>query len=280
MKYGRKYEIQIVNPQNKQIIIRPPFTVQFSITRNTLASANSCKLTIINLGRNTRQEIYKDRYSLTDYWSLIIRGGYKNLETLFRGNIYEAFSSKSGTEWITQIQGFDGIYGIQNGFTSRTVSSGTDKQNVIQNVIGDMPNILSGILGNPSQGSSERGRVLFGQSSMVLSQETDNQYFIDNETANVISEEEVIVNRIYRLSSNQLLKTPIRRETFIEVDSLFIPEIKVGNLCELESKESVYNGEYKILGFSHNVTISGAACGEARTSLNLYAGAAGLQGVS
>lgn len=280
MKFGRTFEIEIITPLNNQIVIRPPFSVQFSIVRNTLASANSCSLTIYNLGRITRQRIYKDRYSLTDYWQLTIKAGYGSLQTLFRGNIYEASSTKQGTEWITKISGFDGIYGIQNGFTARTVSAGTQKSNVLNNVIADMPNMIAGLFGSPGQGSSDRGRVLFGQSSKVLNEETDNQYFIDNETVNIIGENEVITNRIIRLTSDQLLNTPVRRETFIEVESLFIPEMIVGYLCELESKERIYNGEYKILGFSHNVMISGASCGEARTSINLYAGAAGLQGVA
>lgn len=279
MRFGRTFEIEIITPENRQIIIRPPFTVQFSIVRNTLASANSCSLTIYNLGKITRQRIYKDRYTLTDYWGLTIKAGYKYLQTIFRGNIYEAASTKKGTEWITNIKGFDGIYGIQNGFTSATVSAGTPKKNYLENAIADMPNILAGFLGDPAQGSTDRGKVLFGQTAKVLNEETDNNYYIDNETVNIISEEEVITNRLIKLTSEQLFNTPVRRETFIEVDTLFLPEAAVGYLCQLESGERVYNGEYKILGFSHNVMISGANCGEARTMINLYAGAAGLKAV-
>lgn len=280
MIFGRSFEIEITTPENEQIIIRPPFSVQFSISKNTLSSPNTCNLIITNLSRATRQRIYKDRYTLGEYWAMIIRGGYKNLQTIFKGNIFEAFSVKSGTEWVTQIQGYDGMYGIQNGYTSRTVTAGTDKQNVIQNAIADMPKTLTGFLGGPSQGTSDRGRVLMGQSTKIISEETDGQYFLDNETLNVISDKEVIINRIYRLTSDQLLITPMRRETFVQVDMMFQPEIRVGNLAELESKERVYNGEYKILGLTHNVTISGATCGEAKTTINLFAGAGILQGVS
>lgn len=280
MKFGRTYEIQITTPENQQIIIRPPFTVQFSITRNTLASANNCTLSIINLGRNTRNKIYKDRYTITEYWRVIIRAGYSKLETIFQGNILEASSTKQGTDWITKISAFDGLFGIQNGFTSQTVDSGTTQKNILQDVIGDMPNIIAGFIGSPGEGETERGKILFGQSKDVLADETGGQYWIDSETVNVLSNEEVITRRIITIDSDQLLATPQRRETFIDCEILFLPSIQVGQLMELSSIDRIYNGEYKVLGFSHNVTISQSISGDARTKFSLYAGAAGLQEVN
>lgn len=280
MKFGRTYEIQITTPGNQQIIIRPPFTVQFSITRNTLASANGCTLSIINLGRNTRNKIYKDRYAIAEYWQLIIRAGYTKLETIFQGNILEASSTKQGTDWVTKISGFDGMHGIQNGFTSQTVSAGTDQRNILQDIIGDMPNVIAGIIGSPGDGQTERGKVLFGQSKDVLSEETGGQYWIDSETVNVLSNEEVIARRIITVDSDQLLATPQRRDTFLDCEILFLPSIQVGQLMSLSSTDKIYNGQYKVLGFTHNVTISQSISGDARTKFSLYAGAAGLQEVS
>lgn len=280
MKFERIYEIQIITPANQQIIIRPPFTVQFSVTRNTLASANNCTLSIINLGRNTRNKIYKDRFTLSEYWGLIIRAGYKKLETIFQGNILEASSTKQGTDWVTKISAFDGLFGIQNGFTSRTVSAGTTQKKMITDVISDIPQIIAGFLGSPSEGETERGKVLFGQSKDVISEETAGQYFVDNEKMNIISRDEVITKKIVTLDSNQLLATPNRREQVIDCDMLFWPDLQIGILCNLISREAVYNGEYKIIGFTHNVTISQSISGEAKTKLFLDAGAASLQEVS
>lgn len=280
MKFERTYEIQIITPANQQIIIRPPFTVQFSVTRNTLASANNCTLSIINLGRNTRNKIYKDRFTLSEYWGLIIRAGYKKLETIFQGNILEASSTKQGTDWVTKISAFDGLFGIQNGFTSQTVSAGISQKNILQDVIGDMPNVIAGIIGAPGDGETERGKVIFGQSKDVLAEETGGQYWIDSEIVNVIGNEEVITKKIITIDSNQLLATPQRRDTFLDCEILFLPTIQVGQLMNLNSLEAIYNGEYKVMGFSHNVTISQSISGEAKTKFSLYAGAAGLQEVS
>ena len=48
-------------------------------------------------------------------------------------------------------------------------------------------------------------------------------------------------------------------------------------MCELRSKFQIYNGQYKIIGFKHDVNISGADCGDASTQITLYTGAANLQ---
>lgn len=280
MKFGRTYEIQITTPGNQQIIIRPPFTVQFSITRNTLASANGCTLSIINLGRNTRNKIYKDRFTLSEYWGLVIRAGYNKLATVFRGNILEASSTKQGTDWVTKITGFDGLHGIQNGFTSETFSAGTSQKNLLETAINDMPEIIAGVLGSPADGETERGKVLFGQSKDVIAEETGGLYFIDNEKLNAIARDEVIGGRIITLDQDQLLSTPNRREQVIDCDLLFWPDLQIGFLCNLISTEPVYNGEYKIIGFTHNVTISQSISGTAKTKLYLDAGAATLQEVS
>lgn len=280
MKFGRSFEIQITTPGNEQIIIRPPFSAVFSVTRNVLASMNNCTLTIYNLGRNTRNKIYKDRYTKIEYWQLIIRAGYKNLETVFQGNIFEASSTKQGPDWITKITGSDGLYAIQNGFTSRTVGADTQQGNVLKDIIGDMPNVIAGIIGSPGAGQTVRGKVLFGQSKDVLAEETGGQYFIDSEKVNVIGSEEVLVQKIITVDEDQLLSTPQRRDTFLECEMLFHPQLQTGQLISLRSLDSIYNGDYKVVGFSHNVTISQAMSGTAVTKFSLYAGAAALQEVS
>lgn len=274
----RDYTINIFSPQGDLITINKPFTVKFSITRNTLASANNCNLVVHNLGASTRSKLYKDRYTITEYWQITISAGYENIEGVFQGNILECYSYKQGTEWITEIKAFDGMYGIQNGFTSKTFNKNTPKKNIIQSVIKDMPNILQGVLGTPTQGQSNpRGQVLLGQSSDVLNKETGGQYFIDNETINVVEDKEYIGTTILQLDSKILLSTPKRRDTFLDCEMLFYPSATVGSLVNLISLVPEYIGNYKIMGFKHDVEISGSIAGNAKTMLSLYTGANALK---
>ena len=287
-KNNRIYEIQILPPGGELIVIKsasalgdPGFSAQFSVKRDTLASANKGNVTIFNLGPKTRWKLYKDRYTFAEYWQLVIKAGYGNrLERIFQGNIYECFSYQQGTEWITKIDAFDGLSGITNGFTSQSVDRNTDKKNIISSIIRDMPNVLEGALGGPTQGDpSSRGKVLLGPSSQVLSEETGGQYFIDNEMVNVLDDDEVLTDQVIILDSKQLFGTPRRRDTFLDCSILFLPKMQVGVICEVRSKERIYNGQYKVMGFSHDVTVSSATCGTATTKISLYTGAGGLRGV-
>lgn len=278
MKFQRNYRLEITNPQGKKITINPPFTLMFALTRNTLASANRCSIKIYNLGKNTRSQIYKDRYSTTDYWKVSLRAGYGNsLKEVFAGNIYEANSTKEKVDWITTIDCFDGLDAIQNGFTARTVNQGTSTKEILKGIINDMPNVISGFFGSKAEGEAPRGQVLIGQSANILNEISEGNYFIDNETVNVLTDDETIKGSVIVLDSNQLLATPKRQDTFLSVPILFLPEAKVGAVCEINSLEEIYNGQYKVMGFTHNVTISQAIPGEARTELQLYYGANGLQ---
>ena len=281
MKWLRNFAIFIQTPDMDVLEIRPPFTVQFDVTRNTLASANTCNLTINNLSKNIRNRIYKDRYNTTAYWQVIIQAGYKNLYTVFQGNILQSMSFKQDTEWITQIECYDGLYGMQNGVVSETVSAGTKNKKILDTIISSMPNMAKGLFGSFGEESSgDRGQVLMGGSYGVLNEYTGGKVFVDNETVNVMDDDEVLSDRVAVLDKNQLFSSPKRQDTNLEVDILFAPELSVGSYCELRSLDEIYDGQYKVLGFKHSVVISSSQAGEAKTSLTLYAGAKAFQEVS
>lgn len=280
-KFGRNYRLDIFNPSGKQITIAPPFSIQFTINRNTLASANKASMVLYNLAPATRNQIFKDRFSITEYWRISLFAGYGNrLHNVFTGNIFEAFSYKQGTEWITSLDCFDGMDAIQNGFTSMTVQAETPKENILTNIINDMPNVIKGLFGSIAEGEAPRGKALIGQSSTILSEETNGKYFIDGEIVNILDDAEVLPGAVISLDPEDLLTTPRRREAFLDVLTLFEPQVNIGRVYQIESLESRYNGQYKIMGFNHNVTISEAQAGKATTNLSLYFGADGLQEVS
>lgn len=282
MKRGRSYELLIRNPAGRLIVIRPPFSISFSIVRNVLASANRGSFTITNLSRTTRNLLYKDRYTFRQYWQVQLNAGYgERLETIFQGNLYEGFSYKQNTEWITSLECFDGIHAIQNGYSAMTIQQNTEQPDIFRDLIQDLPNIVEGAIGNAFSGISNpsRGKVLMGKTVDLLEEESNGNYFIDNEQAYILGQEESIAGRFVSIDPEQLLESPRRRETFIDVDLLFFPQAQVGIGARLRSRDQIYNGTYKIVGIAHNVTISGAEGGEARTALNLYVGEGVLQNV-
>jgi hypothetical protein len=280
VKFGRWYEIRIKTPDGDLITITPPISAIIDVERNALASQNNCKVTLYNLKESTRNKIYRDTFDFNRYWQMIIVSGYENsiLYEIFRGNIQGAFSYHQGTEWVTEIEGYDAAYAIQNGFINETVTAGTQKSDILGRVVQSLPGLLQGVMGSPAQGENQRGEVLFGPSFDVLKAKTDGQVFIDCETVNIMSDDEIIDGQVFIVgdpddpNNGGLFTTPKRRDTFLEVETLFSPEIRIAYYTEIHSMDKRYDGQYKTIGVKHSVTFSGATCGDARTSLSLSGG--------
>lgn len=278
MKLGRNYQLVIHPPGEEALVISPPFSLSAQVNRSVMSSTNECSLELFNLAPATRAKLHKDRYTFTEYWGMQLSVGYDRLYEIFRGNIREAWSSKQGTEWITRIEAFDGEHALQNGHVSMTVAAGTEQPSVIQQVVKTMPNLLMGFLGVPAKKDPPpRGQVLLGPSGEVLSDLTDGQYFVDGETVNVLSQQEVIAQEVYLLDADRLFSSPRRKAQVLEVETLISPEIRVGYLCELRSRERIYDGQYKVLGINHTVLVSGASAGQSQSLVSLYSGAAALE---
>lgn len=278
MKFIRNYEIRIKTPDGVQLTIAPPFSCVFDVSRDVMSSVNNANVTLYNLAPSTRGQVYKDKYVFDKYWQMIILAGYgdNELYEIFRGNIQEAFSYKKGTEWITEITGYDGSYAIQNGYVSETVAKNTSLKDAVTRVIHTMPETLAGVLGTPvTAGTKPRGEVLMGSSYDVLQNLTGGQAYIDGETVNVLAKDDVVSGDVFVLDGENIAETPKRREQFLEVSTTVLcPEIRVGYICELKSAAGLYNGQYKVYGVKHSATISGAQCGDASSVISLYKGAA------
>lgn len=272
MKFGRNYRLLIINPQNEEITIEPPFTLHFSVERNNLATANTGQLELTNLGQSTRNRIYKDRFDDGTKWHLELWAGYNtNLFKVLSGSIKEAYSFKNGTDWKTTIQVYDGADAFKNGFVSATYNANTSKSDLVKEVINTLPGIKIGLLGSYAQGEGpKRASVVFGPSREVLHYLVDGHFFVDNETCHVLADFEYDGTDTIDLDETQLLQTPQRSDSGLDVSILFYPQIRVSISAILSSIYPIYNGKYIISGFHHDVLISESENGKAETRINLY----------
>lgn len=112
-----------------ELVIRPFFTIKFTIDRGIYASMNKMSLDIYNLSKETREKIYYDGilhaavnkrivlyagYSDKDFSNFkesVITNSIKNsingLPLVFAGRFTRAYSYRQGTEMITHIEAFD-----------------------------------------------------------------------------------------------------------------------------------------------------------------------------
>ena len=117
------------NEGNGELVIRPFFTIKFTIDRGVYASINKITLDIYNLSKATRERIYYDGilhaavakkivlyagYSNEDFSkfnsSIItnsIKSSIQGLPLVFHGRFTRAYSYRQGSDFITHIEAFD-----------------------------------------------------------------------------------------------------------------------------------------------------------------------------
>jgi hypothetical protein len=273
------------DPQLDAVLIGYPLTLEFQITRNTFASANTARFTLYNLGENTRRQVFHDRYDTLNYRQIIVQAGYESdnntpLATIFQGNVQSAYSYKRKENWTTVLDCFDGGFGIINGQISMSVAPSQSTSQVIASLIGAMPNVAVGTVDVPDTQKS-RGSSFIGNAWDIIRRVAgNNTAYIDNEKANVVPQGTYVTppGGIPLITSDTgLLGTPRKLGALVEVDMIFEPRIAVNQYVELQSEETYFSGQYAVLGINHHGTISGALCGDAITTLSLWSGIQALE---
>lgn len=275
MKFGRRYRITIQVTDATAIVLESPkpdgsgLTIQFNIHRSVSATLNAMTLQILNLSQERRNLIFQDRFD-TRRFKIIVEMGYESLSTVFIGDIYEANSTREGTNIITTIDARDGNFDTNQSVINTTLAAGTTLNQTLQFLVGQFPNLKIGKITNATPGMQdifERPVVLEGNVYELIKQYANQQLtqpHIDLGIINILGLNEVIVNNNITLidASTGLLQTPRRDQSFLTVTTLLEPRVIIGQVIQLESKiMTQYNGLYKILGVTHKGIISPAVNG-------------------
>lgn len=273
-KLGRKYELSVEIPGNKFLVIEPPFTVEFDITRNTLSSANTSKIRVYNQSEKNRSLMYKDRFDVDLRKQVIFRAGYgDNLPVVFSGNISQCFSVREGVNFITEIDSFDSGFAYVNGQTDTTFPPGTSQRDIFLAFIGGLPNVQRGAVGSfPNK--LARGVSISGNTTELLRELSGGGFFIDNGKAYCLGDAECLQGEIEVITSaSGLLGTPRREETYLTFDILFEPRLIIGQKILLNSITGAnFNTFYKVVSLKHKGIISESVSGEAVTSVGVFFG--------
>lgn len=271
-KFQRNYSLRVQTDVG-YLTITPPFTIEFDITRNTLSSANVCQVRIYNLSERNRNAIRFNAYDYNNYKAIELKAGYgTNLYTVFKGNISEAWSIREGTNFITQIECYDGGFAFANGKFEGGAGqfpAGTPTNAALSSMAAQLPNTSVGTIGS-YPGVLARGNSYTGSITEALTQASGGGFFIDNEKVNIIGTNEYIPSLGSTLiinSATGLLGTPVRERNIMHFEMLFEPALMVGEKISLQSSTaSNYNGEYKVTAVKHRGMISEAVCGAVITT--------------
>jgi hypothetical protein len=278
-KFNRKFILKIETGENEFIEIKNPFTLEFNIQRNNLASSNTANFTIYNLNQATRSKIYKDINDFGELKAVQLFAGYDDSESqillprCFNGEIRRAYSHRYGPDFKTVIEAYDGTVTVATSVAKETLPAGTSQEQAIKTIGEGMKGIVGQTIGEKFKDLSTRALPLMGNPMDLLSQITQNQTYIDSGNLYSLDSSEVVTGDIAMISAdNGLLGTPKKQQNIVEVEMIFEPRIKPSQLIELKSKtDTRFNGIYKITGFTHKGIISGAVGGECRTTVTMIA---------
>lgn len=266
----------VVYSNQETVTIDYPIACKFSITRAVLSDNNKASIQLYNLSPATREKIFQDAYTV-DYAKfkyVYLYAGYgEKMPLIFKGRILQAYSHKSSgsTEVITDIQAI--CLDIFDHTSSYTFKAGTSRQEALNTMVMDLPNVTLKNVGT-LEGEFLTDTTFEGNTLECLSQLTNGNIFVDNDTINCVETYEVIDVPVPVISDNScLLETPMRRDANLVVKTVFMPDVIVGQLCEIKSKISPnFNGQFKVIGIQHDCMMSETQGGNRTTTLNLWIG--------
>lgn len=278
-KNNRQFSLEVETNDGGVLTILPPFTVDFSITRNTLSSANVATIRVYNLSETNRTRILKDRMEYDNKKRIFFKIGYgRDLSYAMTGDVARCYSSKEGINMVTTIECFDAGYAYINGSLDNVqYPKGTTKQAITEDMIQKLSKygISRGKIGDIEGELSSRGASLNGSIISNLSEITGNRFFIDNGKAYVLAENEYYVGTLREIDSSVgLLGSPIRENLYVEFTILLEPRLNVGQSIVLNSStvKTYNNKRYKVVSVRHQGTISESVCGRATTTIGCFIG--------
>ena len=292
-KFGRTCKLSLETQPDaygltQNITIPDGLTIEFSINRQSLSSAQTGQFRIYGLAPGTRDNVYKDRFDLTQYRALQFSAGYQTfMPMIFNGQIFQAYSEKNREESVTIIDAFDGGPMISNGF-SNTCTGGSVLQDTAGDVIARLMATLPGIKGEPVVGkfpttnTNMRGEVLCGNTWDLIRQKTGGNCAIVNGRPYALNLTDAILNdRITDLrlasandksipvisSDTGMIGAPKRSGMLVEWDMLFEPRLRLFQIVNIQSAfNKKFNGPAKVMGFQHKGIVSKTVIGDYTTT--------------
>lgn len=279
LKFNPVYRLTIYRANEEEAtVITLPLTASMNISRSILSNNTSAHISIYNLAPSTRKKIYQPPFQAFAPNAEFITveagyGDYNSMYMIFKGRVMQAYSTKEGggvdVVTIIEAQPFD----IYSSYSSHQFAAGTTYKDAINTLAADMPNCAISNIGT-IKGAFKTDTTVQGNTLDTLNKLTGGNTFVDNGQINSILSNEVIDVPVPVITdANALLSTPKRNSANYTIKILFEPSLIIGQLLEIHSGiEPEYDGQYKVLGFTHELYFSGSGEGQRTTTVELWGG--------
>jgi hypothetical protein len=263
---------------NKSVTIGLPFTIEFDIDRRGVAGAQTGVFRIYNLAAQTRNIIHKDQFLVQQLRAIQFRAGYESpagdfMPMVFNGTVRSAYSYRSGVNFITEINAYDGGWQMTN---NNQVAVSLPRGVTVRQSMIEISKFLTGLSEAPIFGifdtTTKRGETLFGNAWLLLQQMSGFLATIDNSQLKVLAQNEVIEGPLPIISpASGLLGSPMRGDKTLDFEMIFEPRLTIFQIVQLVSfTQPQYNRFWKIQSLKHRGMISPRVSGDCLTSVSLF----------
>lgn len=288
-----------------------PLTCEFTLNRESLSSVQSGTIKIYNLNVSHRELIFKDSYDTetsNNRWIKLEAGYDGSMSQILNGLIQEcsSYRESGGVNIITEIGVLDYSTVYTQSDSSWTLSPPEytlpiTQQTVVNRLVKDITTNIPGTQAGVTAPIDSSGAPVFSaihSSPVVVSGSTwdallhetngDGHWYIENGIINYLGDNDALQvggsTALVVEADTGLLSTPRKRGAYLTLEMLFEPTIRIGQLVKLQSLFPLYNNPnainsgnvnapyYKVVGYDHQATISGAVCGKCTTTLRLNSG--------
>lgn len=273
----RNYKLSIQKEDGSVLIITPPFTLDFTISRSISSSVNTASISIYNLSKKNRNHCRKDEYDYGFSKKIKLEIGYgNNLSVVYQGTIQHGFSVRQGVNFVTTMESGDGYFQAVNSIYNNQFPAGTNQNEIIKDVVGQLKKdgLKVGAISD-FEGEIPRGNTYSGNTLDVLKNLTGDSFFVDNETVNVLKDDQALDVPVFYINSRSgLIGTPRIDKTYVKFDLILEPRILSGQriVLQTDSIDDDLNTDYKVMGLVHKGIISDATSGACITSLTCQPG--------
>lgn len=231
--------------------------LSFRIVKSLRPDPNTCELQIYNLSADSRKTLERRSVPVT------IEAGYKGArEVIFKGDLRDGFSSRSGSDWITTLKAGDGETAYRTSRVNESLKPGAAIKDAVKKAVSSLKGLsvadalkrIDELTHRTGQTEHTNGTVLFGQSKDVLDEYMrahGAEWSIQDGVLQILpngspSEEDAIVLN----PASGLIGSPSTGDKgFIKCVSLLQPGLRPGRKFKLEADS--LPGFYRVESVSH-----------------------------
>lgn len=114
-------------PTRAQTVIETPLRIVAAVVKSVKPEPNPCEIQIYNLSERTRDELARPNLTVQ-----LEAGHDDGMRLLYFGDVVHAYSTRAGTEWVTQVLAGEGAHAYATARVNRSYPPGASVRQVLE----------------------------------------------------------------------------------------------------------------------------------------------------